>query len=225
VLFRREFLLTAFDRDLAFLLKGGNIFWDVVLYLLAGLSIAIGVIMAGPLLIFGFLVLPPLAARPLAGGMAAFLWLSSLLGLFMAVFGFYFSIRFDLPLGPTDVAFGCGLVFIAYVLRGALKIGAPICLLCALLVAAWGCSPQVSLPFPEARVLKESPVWIAKVKNSTDLDLRLPGANPLRSLAEMAGKISPWFASLTARCSGKSGFNAPFPHPVRQIGDRPIQML
>src|SRR4051794_11714926 len=87
ILFRREFLLTSFDRDLAFLLKGRQIIWDILLYLLAGLVIALGVIMAGPLLIFGFLVLPALAARPLVNRMRAFLFLASLLGLVMAFFG------------------------------------------------------------------------------------------------------------------------------------------
>ena len=117
LLFRREFLLTSFDRDLAFLLKGRQIIWDVLLYLLAGVSIAFGVIMAGPLLIFGFLVLPALAARPLVNRMSSFLWLSSLLGLTMALFGFYSSVRLDLPLGPTDVTLGCCLIFLAYALR------------------------------------------------------------------------------------------------------------
>src|SRR5215475_9435691 len=70
VLFRREFLLTSFDRDLAFLLKGRQVVWDVLLYLLAGVSIAFGVILAGPLLLFGFLVLPALAARPLVNRMS-----------------------------------------------------------------------------------------------------------------------------------------------------------
>ncbi|HEX9443587.1 MAG TPA: metal ABC transporter permease, partial [Candidatus Binatia bacterium] len=46
LIFRREFLLSSFDRDLAFLLKGGNALWDILLYLLAGLSIGVGVIMA-----------------------------------------------------------------------------------------------------------------------------------------------------------------------------------
>ena len=52
LIFRREFLLTSFDRDLAFLLKGRQVIWDVLLYLLAGLIIAFGVILAGPLLGF-----------------------------------------------------------------------------------------------------------------------------------------------------------------------------
>ena len=114
LLFRREFLLTSFDRDLAFLLKGRQVIWDILLYLLAGLIIAFGVIMAGPLLIFGFLVLPALAAKPLVHRMSSFLMLSSALGMMMAFFGFYSSVALDLPLGPTDVALGCCLIFLAY---------------------------------------------------------------------------------------------------------------
>src|SRR5260221_2469544 len=84
LMFRREFLLTSFDRDLAFLLKGRQVIWDILLYLLAGLIIAFGVIMAGPLLIFGFLVLPALAAKPLVSPMSSFLTVSSAVGLVMA---------------------------------------------------------------------------------------------------------------------------------------------
>jgi ABC-type Mn2+/Zn2+ transport system permease subunit len=191
-LFRREFLLASFDRDLAFLLKGGNLFWDITLYLLAGLSIAIGVIMAGPLLIFGFLVLPPLAARPLVRGMTSFLSLSSLLGLLMAFFGFYLSVRLDLPLGPTDVTLGCGLVFLAYALsRVSTKIVAASLIATVVAVAVTGCATRTAPPLmPEAKIIKNERIWLAKVKNSTGLPLLLPSNNPLRSLAEMAGKIS-----------------------------------
>ncbi len=192
LLFRREFLLASFDRDLAFLLKGGNLFWDITLYLLAGLSIAIGVIMAGPLLIFGFLVLPPLAARPLVRGMTSFLSLSSLLGMLMAFFGFYLSIRLDLPLGPTDVTLGCGLVFLAYGLsRVSTKIGAALLSLIFVAVSVTSCGTTTpTTPLPEAKALNNQTLWVAKVKNSTGLSLLLPATNPLRSLAEMAGKIS-----------------------------------
>jgi len=190
LLFRREFLLTSFDRDLAFLLKGRQIIWDVLLYLLAGVSIAFGVIMAGPLLLFGFLVLPALAARPLVNNMSSFLWLSSLLGLAMAVFGFYSSVRLDLPLGPTDVTLGCCLIFLAYALR-RISPRRELGLIVLSSVALWtyGCATPTA-PLPEAKALNNQTLWLAKVKNSTGLSLLLPATNPLRSLAEMAGKIS-----------------------------------
>ncbi len=120
-LFRREFLLNSFDRDLSFLLTGGSVQWSLWLYVLCGFSIAIGVIMAGPLLVFGFMVLPPLAARSIAHGMGWFLSLSSLFGVVIAVLGFYFSVRLDLPLGPADVAFGCVVIFFIYILQWLIR--------------------------------------------------------------------------------------------------------
>jgi ABC-type Mn2+/Zn2+ transport system permease subunit len=192
LLFRREFLLTSFDRDLAFLLKGRQIIWDVLLYLLAGVSIAFGVIMAGPLLLFGFLVLPALAARPLVNSMSSFLWLSSVLGLIMAVFGFYSSVRLDLPLGPTDVALGCCLIFFAHGLRHiSSRRALGLIVLSSVALWTYGCgTTTATATLPEANALNNETLWLAKVKNSTGSALLLPATNPLRSLAEMAGKIS-----------------------------------
>lgn len=193
LVFRREFLLISFDRDLAFLLKGRQIIWDILLYLLAGLVIALGVIMAGPLLIFGFLVLPALAAKPLVNRMSSFLLLASVFGLLMAFLGFYSSVRLDLPLGPTDVAVGCCLIFFAY---GVSRIsGKTRAAFLALAISAFSVSAcgtrTTSLPVPEAKAVHSQQLWLAKIKNSSPSTLLLPGTNPLRSLAEMAGKASP----------------------------------
>lgn len=192
LVFRREFLLISFDRDLAFLLKGRQIIWDILLYLLAGVVIALGVIMAGPLLIFGFLVLPALAARPLVSRMSSFLLLASVFGLIMAFLGFYSSVRLDLPLGPTDVALGCCLIFLAYGLSrvtGKARAAFLALALCSFSLSACGAS-MTSPPVPEAKAIHAEQLWLAKVKNSTALPLLLPSNNPLRSLAEMAGKVS-----------------------------------
>jgi ABC-type Mn2+/Zn2+ transport system permease subunit len=192
LIFRREFLLTAFDRDLAFLLKGRQVIWDVSLYLLAGLIIAFGVIMAGPLLIFGFLVLPALAAKPLAQRMSSYLVVSSMLGLVMAFFGFYSSVRLDLPLGPTDVTLGCLLIFLAHGWRRMSPKSFAMLILTCVAVSVSACSAQApATPVPVAKAIHSEQLWLAKVKNSTALPLLLPANNPLRSLAEMAGKISP----------------------------------
>jgi len=191
VLFRREFLLNSFDRDLSFLLTGGSAQWSFWLYVLCGFSIAIGVIMAGPLLVFGFMVLPPLAARTLARGMNAFLFSSSLIGLLIAVLGFYLSVRLDLPLGPTDVAFGCIVIFAVHGLRFLVRRG-PAALVRLIIFAGLiaGCSaPRAPAPLPVG-TLEPKYVWLAAVRNSSGADLRLPENNPLRSVAEMAGKIS-----------------------------------
>src|SRR5689334_7000477 len=191
LIFRREFLLTSFDRDLAFLLKGRQVIWDVSLYLLAGLVIAFGVILAGPLLIFGFLVLPALAARPLVSRMGSFFVLSSVLGLVMAFFGFYSSVRLDLPLGPTDVTLGCCLIFLAYGLSAvAMRLRPALLVLIGVALSVHACAIKTAAPLPEAKTIRAERLWLAKVKNSTALPLILPSNNPLRSLAEMAGKMS-----------------------------------
>jgi ABC-type Mn2+/Zn2+ transport system permease subunit len=190
--FHREFLLVSFDRDLAFLLKGRQVVWDVLLYLLAGLIISFGVILAGPLLIFGFLVLPALAAKPLAKRMSSYLLLSSVVGVIMAIFGFYFSVRLDLPLGPTDVTLGCCLIFLAYALhRFSPKAGVALIIVGSISLWTFACSTTtLPKPLPEAKSINTEHIWLAKVRNSTALTLLLPATNPLRSLAEMAGKTS-----------------------------------
>lgn len=190
ILFRREFLLNSFDPDLSFLLTNGGGHWSFWLYVLCGFSIAIGVIMAGPLLVFGFMVLPPLAARGLARNMVSFFVLSSLLGLSMAVVGFYLSIRLDLPLGPTDVTLGCAVIFLTYAVQAGLrKYRSSAGLWLLLFVALAGCSASAPQAFPNAQALGQHDLWIAAVRNSTSSDLRLPATNPLRSLAEMAKKL------------------------------------
>jgi len=194
VLFRREFLLTSFDPDLAFLLTGGGVHWSVMLYLLCGLSIAVGVIMAGPLLVFGFMVLPPLSARPFARGIASFFALSSVIGVFTAILGFYLSIVLDLPLGPTDVALGCLLLFVSHALnhawsRRAVALGV-LCLGAACLGASCGQTARPAAPLSSIQALGEGTVWLARVRNSSHSELRLPGTNPVRSLGEIAGKVS-----------------------------------
>lgn len=57
-----------------------------------------------------------------------------------------------------------------------------------LLVACAGRAPDPPL---DLGVLGGRPLWIAAVRNATGSELRLPGANPLRSLRQMAGKVSP----------------------------------
>jgi hypothetical protein len=110
----------------------------------------------------------------------------------MALFGFYSSVRLDLPLGPTDVALGCCLIFLAYGLRRILpKRALALIVLTSFTLWSYGCGTTTpAAPLPEAKALSYETLWLAKVKNNTGLSLLLPATNPLRSLAEMAGKIS-----------------------------------
>ena len=65
---------------------------------------------AGPLVTFGFLVVPALAARRLTRRMLAFSMTASLLGAAAAFAGFWAAYRWDLPLGPSQVATACAVL-------------------------------------------------------------------------------------------------------------------
>jgi ABC-type Mn2+/Zn2+ transport system permease subunit len=112
--FRKEFLLVSFDRDLAVVFRKRVGLWDSLLYLVIGVTISLGVITAGPLVTFGFLTLPPLTARLITHRMLTFSLVAAVLGATTAFIGFYCAYRFDLPLGPAEVAVASlGLLVIA----------------------------------------------------------------------------------------------------------------
>lgn len=116
--FRREFLLVSFDRDMAVVLGKRAGLWDALLYLLIGLTISFGVMTAGPLVTFGFLVVPPLTARLLTRRMLTFSLASAALGAGTAFVGFYAAYRLDLPLGAAQVGLGSLVLLAAGALGG-----------------------------------------------------------------------------------------------------------
>lgn len=107
-LFQKEFMLVSFDRDMAITLKKRVLGWDTLLFLLMGVTISMSVLNVGPLVTFGFLILPPLIARVFAVTMRQFAVAACLIGAVSAFAGFCVSYRLDLPAGPTDIALlGC----------------------------------------------------------------------------------------------------------------------
>jgi len=118
---RKELLLVSFDRDMAVVLGKHAALWDTVLYLLIGVTISFGVMTAGPLVTFGFLIAPPLTARLVTRHMLSFSLAASAIGAATAFTGFYVSYRLDLPLGPTDVALAIVVLAIVGTLRGLVR--------------------------------------------------------------------------------------------------------
>jgi ABC-type Mn2+/Zn2+ transport system permease subunit len=118
---RKELLLVSFDRDMAVVLGKRAALWDTVLYLLIGVTISFGVMTAGPLVTFGFLVAPPLTARLVTRHMLTFSLVAAAFGAATAFVGFYLAYRFDLPLGPTDVALAILVLLIVGAVRGAVR--------------------------------------------------------------------------------------------------------
>ena len=111
-LFHKELLLVSFDRDMATTLRKNIMFWETLLYLLIGLTVSVAVLSVGPLIAFGFLLIPALIAHLFARNMRQFALIASLLGGAAAFIGFWLAYQWDLPVGPTDVVL-LGLVYAA----------------------------------------------------------------------------------------------------------------
>lgn len=101
--FSKELLLVSFDRTMAVTLGKNVLFWDMLLYLLIGLTVSMAVLSVGPLIAFGFLLIPALTAHLFAKNMRQFSILASLIGGASAFVGFWIAYQWDCPIGPTDV--------------------------------------------------------------------------------------------------------------------------
>jgi ABC-type Mn2+/Zn2+ transport system permease subunit len=121
-LFAKELLLVSYDREMAITLRKNVFAWDLLLYLLIGLVVAVAVLTVGPLVTFGFLIIPPLIIHPWAGRMRRFFIFSSILGVVASFLGFWIAYRFDLPVGPTDVALLGVLLGLSRALRKLLRL-------------------------------------------------------------------------------------------------------
>jgi ABC-type Mn2+/Zn2+ transport system permease subunit len=122
--FHKELLLVSFDREMAITLKKNVLLWDIILYLIVGITISVAVLSVGPLVTFGFLIIPALAAHSISRSMRQFAIISATIGLLTAFFGFALAYKYDLPVGPTDVALLgviLALVFLGNQLKGLLS--------------------------------------------------------------------------------------------------------
>lgn len=104
LLFRKEFLLVSYDRALATVLRKNVALWDVALYALIGLSVSISVFIAGPLITFGFMLIPPQIAQLFSRSMRQLGIIAFIVGGVGAFVGFYAAMHWDLPIGPVNVA-------------------------------------------------------------------------------------------------------------------------
>ncbi|MEY2746370.1 MAG: High-affinity zinc uptake system rane protein ZnuB [Planctomycetota bacterium] len=101
---RNDLLACAFDPEGARVLGKRVQRWELLHQGLVGLSVSLSTLVVGPVLTFGLLVLPALAARPWARSMRAYWMLASGAGVAAVAAGSLASLGFDLPLGPAITA-------------------------------------------------------------------------------------------------------------------------
>jgi ABC-type Mn2+/Zn2+ transport system permease subunit len=117
VLFEKELLLVSYDREMALTLGKKVALWDGLLFAIIGLTISMAVFSVGPAVTFGFMVLPPLIARLFARTMKQFSIWASIIGGISSLAGFWIAYKYDLPVGPTDIALLGAVYFLAFALK------------------------------------------------------------------------------------------------------------
>ncbi|MGZ8938894.1 MAG: metal ABC transporter permease, partial [Limisphaerales bacterium] len=122
IVFQKELLVVSYDREMALSLGKRAGVWDGMLFVIIGLTISLAVLSVGPAVTFGFLILPPLIVRHFARTMRQFCVAGSLLGAVASVAGFWIAYKYDLPVGPTDIAL-LGLIYlVTFALRKAWQL-------------------------------------------------------------------------------------------------------
>lgn len=105
ILFHKEFVLVSFDPEVARTLGYRSARWELLWYLCLGASIAVSIHVAGTVLVFAYLVLPPVTALLLSRRMTHVLILSMLFALVATAVGVVLSVsQLDVPTSPTIVA-------------------------------------------------------------------------------------------------------------------------
>lgn len=103
LLFFKEFSFIAFDAETAAAQGYHAGRWELAFYLLAGTLIAFATHMVGDLLVFGFLVIPAVAALLLTKRVGRVFIIALVIGALAPVAGLYVAFRFDLPSSPSIV--------------------------------------------------------------------------------------------------------------------------
>jgi zinc transport system permease protein len=120
--FYKEFLFVSFDAETARAQGLNTRLWNLLLYLTVGLAIAFAIRAMGVLLVFAFLIVPPMTARLLAQRMRALFVLAALFGALSVPLGLYLAYRLDLPTGSAVAATSVALLLLVLAGKGCLRL-------------------------------------------------------------------------------------------------------
>ncbi|MCB9832475.1 MAG: metal ABC transporter permease [Planctomycetes bacterium] len=199
---RREFWLVSFDPEFASSL--GQKVWRLELLFLGSLAVAIALSLraAGLMLVFAFLLLPPLSGLNLARRLAGAGILAAASGLTVSLVGFLIAFRGNLPVAPTIVICAVllhllslptwrpwrSLLALLVLLGGlaAIAVGAYVFPMPGAQGAGFGAAhnhgPPIGPQGPTRDQLKDAA--LARLTGETDAELRLEAARALEDLQD-----------------------------------------
>jgi ABC-type Mn2+/Zn2+ transport system permease subunit len=115
LLFFKEFTYISFDAETAATQGFRSVFWEGLFYSIAAVVISVATHMVGDIFVFGFLVIPPVAAMLLANRVRSIFVTSAIIGAVSPVIGLYLAFEFDFPSSPIIVAVASMVLLVAWV--------------------------------------------------------------------------------------------------------------
>lgn len=103
MMFFKEFLFTAFDRETAATCGLKSSFWDLFLLLTIGVWISVCIRITGVLFVFSSLIIPPLCVLNVFKNFRMIFFSSVLLAFAAVALGLRYSFLYDLPASPSIV--------------------------------------------------------------------------------------------------------------------------
>lgn len=117
LLFLRPVTYTFLDREEARVLGVRVRFWELLFFYASALVISAASKLGGMILVFCYLVIPPMAGLLLCSRMRNVFIVAQAAAVFATLAGFYFSFKYDFPVNPCIAAGGAALLLLIYLLN------------------------------------------------------------------------------------------------------------
>jgi ABC-type Mn2+/Zn2+ transport system permease subunit len=115
--FFKEFTYISFDAETASTQGFNPGFWEMFFYLIAAIVIAVATHMVGDIFVFGFLVIPPLAAMLLTKRVKIIFRVAFLIGILAPIVGLFLAFKYDFPASPAIVAVASAVLILSWTLN------------------------------------------------------------------------------------------------------------
>jgi zinc transport system permease protein len=116
IVFFKEFTYISFDAETAKTQGFRSGLWEIAFYLIAAVVISAATHMVGDIFVFGFLVIPPVAAMLFAKRVRMTFVIAVLIGALTPIVGLFLAFKLDLPSSPTIVAVACVVAFTGWLM-------------------------------------------------------------------------------------------------------------
>ncbi len=114
LLFFKEFTYISFDAETAGTQGFKSAFWESLFYTIAAVVISVATHMVGDIFVFGFLVVPPVAAMLLVRKVKSIFLVSVIIGAMSPLIGLFLAFVFDFPSSPIIVAVASVVLLLAW---------------------------------------------------------------------------------------------------------------